>query len=99
MAAGNLIVDGMWATVESDSVAVYLLTIKDPVASLTNKGLKSVFLSMTGENTIPTTGVQVDGVIELEPGDSIPIPEGTPKIKHTCKAAESTKLWYIPNVT
>lgn len=95
MAAADISLDNMFATVESDD-SVHLITISDSAVHLTNKGTKSIFLSMVGDPTIPVDGLQYDGIVELEPGDSIPLPSNTRKVQHTCKPGESSKMWYIP---
>jgi len=95
MAAADITVDGMWATIEcSDST--FTITIRDSQASLANVGAESVFLSMEGAGAIPVDGLQHNGCIELGAGDSVPMPSGTPFVRHRCAAGKTSKLWYSP---
>lgn len=95
MAAADMTVDGMWATVEAEET-VHTLTIKDAVAAVTNIGSEDIFLSMTGEDTIPTDGLQHNGVIVLSANDSIHLINGTPAVKYRCAAGKTSKFWYSP---
>ena len=95
MAAADITVGDKWATVESET-AVRKVTIRGAVrASLAHKSGNSVFVSLLGNGSVATDGLQVDGIIELGAGDSVALPEGTASIEHATSAGAG-KLIYLP---
>lgn len=96
MAAGNVSLVDRIATVECDANK-FKLESNQPSFFLTNKGPNNVYLGMTfGAGDLQRDGLGVDGEVELEPGDGIPIPQGTTKVEFQCKAAEMAVMWYNP---
>lgn len=96
MAAADITLKGrLPATLESD-VTVRSVKIQTPVtAVLTHKSGDPVFISFLGGATVDTTGVQIEGVIELGLGDSFPLPPDTVGFKHQNDTGTG-KFWYIP---
>jgi len=95
MAAGDLTVNSKWATVECDDT-VHTLTVEGVGGALTNIGSQKVYLSMEGSGALHRDGLQHDGEIELDSGDTVPVPAEGVKIRHQCLASGATKLWYTP---
>ncbi len=84
------------ATVECDENK-FELESDQPRFALANKGDFNVYIGMVYDaGDLQRDGLRVDGEIELEPGDSITVPEGTNKVEFQCKAGEATVMWYIP---
>ena len=95
MAAGDIALNAMIATVECDEVA-RKITLDGAACSLVNIGVSPVYI--TKEVTaLHRDGLQHDGEIELLPDDSIPLPADAAFVRHQCAAGLSTKLWYIPS--
>ena len=98
MASGPITVDARWATIECDA-AKNDVTISNTRASIANVGDQNVFISVNKPaGDLFRDGLQHAGEVELEPGDSIPLPAGLTKFQHQCLAAQTTKLWYLPDV-
>lgn len=95
MAAGDLTVNEKWATIEADATA-RKLTVESSGGSLVNVGGQAVFLSMNSSNDLQKDGLQIDGEIQINPDDSIPLPAETSFVRYQCAAGQSTKLWFIP---
>lgn len=98
MAAGPITVARRLATIEcTDSKNV--ITIAGPgKSSLTNLGPSNVFIRDLPDASanLARDGAQRNGEIELEVGDSVPLPDGATKIEHQCIAAQTSKMWYVP---
>ncbi len=98
MAANDITVGGVWATIEADSTK-HEITITNANGVLINIGDQSVFLSMEHSGaSLLRDGAQRVGEIELAPGDSVALPGGTPFVENQCISAESSKLWWIPTI-
>jgi len=95
MAAGNLTVNSKWATIECDD-AVHTLTVEGVNGALTNIGTQKVFLSMNSDGALHRDGLQHDGELELDFGDTVPVPAEGVRIRHQCLSGGTTKLWYTP---
>lgn len=98
MASGAITVDHRFATIECDATKNEV-TIKGARASIANVGDQNVFVSMNNPvGDLNRDGLQAVGEIELEPGDSTPLPANLRKFQHQCLAAQTTKLWYLPDI-
>ena len=98
MAAGPIAVDHRWATIECDATKNEV-TIQVARATIANVGDQNVFISLNNPaGDLFRDGLQHVGEVELEPGDSIPLPASLPKFQHQCLAAQTTKLWYLPSI-
>lgn len=97
MAAADETVGAIPSTIEADG-AVHKLTITAARASLANVGDFDVFLQFDSSGVLSRDGLQHVGEIQLEPGDSIPLPENTKFLETQCKVGETTSMWYLPNV-
>ena len=98
MAAGPITVKGKWATIESDA-SDNIITIGPgaDAAFLACKSGGPIFVSMNS-GAVQFDGLQGDGVLKLDNGDSAPIPPGTKRIKHHATGGAGI-LWYTPAVT
>ena len=94
MAAGEITVGNKWATIESAS-SVNKIIIDKASGSLVNAGDVAVFVSMNAEGTVHADGLQHDGEVQLDPGDTIPLPRLTSVVYHKTAGAAG-KLWYAP---
>lgn len=95
MAAADITLNAMFATVECDSTA-RRITIESAGASLVNVGSYSVFLTMVDGGDLSRDGLQHDGEIELAPNDSVPVPVEASFVRHQCLATQTSKLWFVP---
>ena len=95
MAAGDIGLNAMPATVECDATA-RRIGIAGSNVSLVNVGLEAVFLKFSDDGDLDRDGLQHDGEIRLGPDDSIPLPTGATFVRHQCAAGLTTKLWYMP---
>lgn len=95
MAAGQITVKGKFATIESvDSDNSIKIGAGADAAFLACKSGGPIFISMNiGAVTID--GLQKDGVLKLDTGDSTPIPPGTKRIQHRATGGSGI-LWYTP---
>ncbi len=97
MAAADIDLTTRFATIECDSTKHEIRITDAPKASLTNLGPSNVFIRDRIEaGDLARDGAQREGEIELEPGDSVPLPDGSSKLEQQCLAAQTSKLWYIP---
>lgn len=96
MAAADITLKGrLPATLEADATVRAVKILTPVTAVLTHKTGNPVFVSFLGGATIDTTGVQVEGIIELGAGDSFPLPPDTVGFKHV-NAVGTGKFWYVP---
>lgn len=95
MAAGAITVKGKFATIESDaSDNTITFGPGADAAFLACKSGGPIFVSMkTG--AVQIDGLQADGVLKLDNGDSTPIPPGTRSVKHHATGGSGV-LWYTP---
>lgn len=95
MAAETITVKGKFATIESDA-SDNDIKIADgaDAAFLACKSGGPIFVSMNS-GAVVTTGLQSDGTLKLDNGDSTPIPPGTRRIKHHATGGAGI-LWYTP---
>ncbi len=95
MAAGTITVKGKFATIESDASDNDIL-IGDgaDAAFIACKSGGPIFVSMNS-GAVQVDGLQGDGVLKLDNGDSTPIPPGTRRIKHHATGGSGI-LWYTP---
>ena len=86
------------ATIEADATKHLHILQNVPKCSLTNNGPSNVYLRDIPEvGDLARDGLQRIGEVELEVGDSYPLPDGHDKFELQCLAAQSAKLWYTPN--
>ncbi len=95
MAAGPIEVKGKFATIESvDADNIITIGPGADAAFLACKSGGPIFVSMNS-GSVDTDGLQHDGVLQLDNGDSAPIPPGTKRIKHRATGGAG-RLWYNP---
>ncbi len=98
MAAADITVAGKFATIEMDATKREI-TITNANGVLVNVGANTGFISMNRNAAdLFRDGLQHVGEVQLEPGDSIALPGGTPFIEEQCLAAQTTTLWWIPTI-
>lgn len=96
MAAADITLKGrLPATIESDTMVRFVKILTPVTAVVTHKTGNPVFISFLGGATIDTSGVQVEGIIELGTGDSFPLPPDTVGFKRV-NATGTGKFWYVP---
>lgn len=96
MAAGDITLDALWATIECDDTE-RVITLSGAGGSFVNVGPNPVYLSLNpAQVAIAADGLQHDGEIELSPSDSVPLPANPTMVRHKCGTALTTKLWFIP---
>ena len=95
MATADIVVNSMWATIECDDME-HKIDVEGIGGALVNVGTQPVFLSMEGSGNLHRDGLQHDGEIKLETGDTVPLPAEGVKIRQQCAAGQTTLLWYCP---
>lgn len=101
MAAADITLDNDVATLEASGTVFDILTPNVARYSLVNKGPDSVWIRTLydkDKGALTRTQAQLAGEIEMEPGDSLPMPQGHTKAQRQCLAGETAVLWYVPNV-
>ena len=96
MAAGDIAVNSNWATIESDDT-LRKITCTGVGGSLVNFGTARIFLGMAVDS-LARDGLQHDGEIYLDGGDSIPVPAEAHIILHQCGAGSTSTLVYVPRL-
>lgn len=97
MAAADITVGRRIATIECDSTKHVITLDNVPKAAITNLGPSNVFIRDIPETgDLARDGAQRIGEVELEVGDSFPLPDGNAKFEQQCLAAQTSKLWYVP---
>jgi hypothetical protein len=96
MAAGDITLDAMWATIECEATE-HTITLNGAGGSFVNVGTNPVFISLN-ERGIPIAadGLQHGGEVELGANDTIPIPANPSQVRHKCGSGLTSKLWFIP---
>ncbi len=95
MAAENIELSGItWATIESADVP-NRVKVQGVPGNIVNIGEKSVFVSTNGKN-LARDGLQREGEVELQPGDTMPVPPEAKTFHHQTLDTEVGKLWYVP---
>ena len=94
MAAADITLTGKWATIECDTVDRKIELVNS--GFLAHKSGDPVFITL-GSEAVDTADVQKDGVIKLEPGDTLPLPDGAARVNRKC-ASGTAVLWFVPNL-
>lgn len=96
MAVATITVKGKFASIESDaSDNDILIGSGADAAFIACKSGGPIFISMNS-GVVDVDGLQHDGVLKLDNGDSAPIPPGTKRIKHHATGGAGI-LWYTPS--
>lgn len=102
MAAADETLANDIATLEADATVFDILTPNVGRYSLVNKGPDSVWVRTVYDKdkaALTRTQSQKIGEIEMEPGDTLPMPQGTSKVQRQCLAGKTAVMWYVPSIS
>ncbi len=102
MAAADETLANDIATLEADGTVFDILTPQVPRYSLVNKGPNSVWVRTVYDKdkaNLARAQSQLIGEIEMEPGDTLPMPQGMSKAQRQCLAGQTAVMWYVPSVS